>query len=348
MTPFVHYKQIEGKIVDSINRKLRAGANETWRFARRAVMLGKQRVTILLVPYSEKKIFNFHLSVFSMVFAGLLFAAIIAVLFIARADIGNMSRLLSSSAGSLRNSQASLQQVQNRVGNLIQVSRVFETAMNQTMSSLGLRNRNVDDAPQIGPSPALAGVSGASSNTTLTEVAELRNLTSVMSSSVQSVKRVTAFYESHKRLLAELPTEWPVKGGRGIITTFFGPAIHPFTHRMYLHTGVDIAYSEGTPIVAAADGVVVSTAYQPLGYGNNVFLRHAFGFYTRYAHLMRIYVHEGEHVKQGQVIGLLGTTGLSTGPHVHFEVWLGNQVIDPMRFLNISGHHTSATMISQD
>lgn len=93
---------------------------------------------------------------------------------------------------------------------------------------------------------------------------------------------------------------------------------------------------------------MVTTAYQPLGYGNYVFIRHNFGFYTRYAHLMRIFVHEGEHVKQGQEIGLLGTTGLSTGPHVHFEIWLGSQVIDPLRFLDISGHHVASTLVSQD
>ncbi len=348
MTPFVQYKRIESELTDKLTTKLRAAANEVSRFARRSFILGKQRVTVLLVPHSEKKIFNFHLSIFSLVFGALLFAGVIAVLFVARADIGHMGGLLTKSARNLQSSQASLQQIQGRIGNLIQVSKVFETAMHKTMDSVGLKPSQSDGPASASPVPSLAGLSGTGSSTTRKEAAELHSLTLAMSDSVQSIRRVVAFYQSHERLLTELPTMWPVRGGHGVITTFFGPAIHPFTHRMYLHTGVDIAYSEGTPIVAAANGVVITTAYQPLGYGNNVFIRHQFGFYTRYAHLMRIYVHEGEHVKQGQVIGLLGTTGLSTGPHLHFEVWLGNQVIDPMRFLNISGHHSVATMISQD
>lgn len=348
MTPFVLYKRIENEIADKVGYKLRNGANELWRFARRATMLGKQRVTILLVPDTEKKIFNFHISWYSLIFAALLFASIVAVLFIARADANGMSRMLTAGAGSLRSSQANLRQIQGQVANLVQVSDVFQTAMKKTMSSLGLKDGDPEDPVSSDSGLSVSGLSGDNSDTTVKDAAELKNLTVVMSTSVQSIKRVVAFYESHERLLTELPTLWPVKGGRGVITTFFGPAIHPFTHRMYLHTGVDIAYSEGTPIVAAADGVVVTTAYQPLGYGNYVFIRHGFGFYTRYAHLMRVYVHEGERVKQGQEIGLLGTTGLSTGPHLHFEVWLGNQVIDPMRFLNISGHHSAATMISQD
>lgn len=348
MTPFVQYKRIEGEFVDKLGTKLRTVGNEVSRFARRSVILGKQRVTILLVPHSEKKILNFDFSIFSLVFAGILFVAIVAILFIARADVGGIGTLLSKSARNLQSGQASLQQIQGRIGELVQVSKVFRTAMNKTMDSAGLAATPRGDPTSLDPPPSLAGISGNDSNTTLKDAAELRNLTVAMSDSVQSIKRVVAFYQSHERLLAALPTMWPVSGGRGIITTFFGPAIHPFTHRMYLHTGVDIAYSEGTRIVAAANGVVVTTAYQPLGYGNYVFIRHQFGFYTRYAHLMRIYVHEGERVKQGQTIGLLGTTGLSTGPHLHFEVWLGNQVIDPMRFLNISGHHSVATMISQD
>lgn len=311
-------------------------------------MLGKQRVTILLVPHSEKKVINFHLSFFSLVFGGLLLLAVVAVLFIAKTDVQGMTRALSSSARSLSSSQASLQQIQGRVGTLIQVSHVFQHAMHRTMGSLGLASSLNQDGAAVAAPSSLPSIKGVSSDQTLQDVAQLRNLTAIMSSSVQSIRRVVNFYESHQRLLQELPTEWPVKGGHGIITTFFGPAIHPFTHRMYLHTGLDIAYSEGTPIVAAADGVVVTTAYQPLGYGNYVFIRHDFGFYTRYAHLMRIYVHEGQRVKQGQVIGLLGTTGLSTGPHVHFEVWLGNQVIDPLRFLNISGHHAASALVSQD
>jgi murein DD-endopeptidase MepM/ murein hydrolase activator NlpD len=211
--------------------------------------------------------------------------------------------------------------------------------MNRMVRSYGLSGADpAADPPSNDPRRA-----GALSQTALADVTELRNITTMMGSSVQSLTRVLNSYRSVRRVLRDLPTEWPVKGGGGTVTTLYGPTIDPVTQRMYLSTGVDIAYWAGAPIVASANGVVVMTAYEPLGYGNFVFIRHHFGFYTRYAHLMQIYVHEGEHVKQGQVIGLLGSSGLSAGPYLHFEVWLGNQVVDPMSFLDMRGHPVAAS-----
>jgi murein DD-endopeptidase MepM/ murein hydrolase activator NlpD len=129
---------------------------------------------------------------------------------------------------------------------------------------------------------------------------------------------------------------WPLKGKQGVITTRFGWTINPFTRLGYLHLGVDIAWGMGTPIVAAANGVVVQTGYTDES-GNFVAIQHKYGFMTRYFHMVRIATHQGAYVHQGDVIGYLGATGLATGPHVHYEVHLGNQYLDPMNFLSIAG-----------
>jgi murein DD-endopeptidase MepM/ murein hydrolase activator NlpD len=181
----------------------------------------------------------------------------------------------------------------------------------------------------------------------LQEESQLQNLTDLMNRSVGSLEKIASLFESHSKLLVELPTMWPVQGGVGRITTYFGPAIHPFTHQMYLHMGVDIAYRPGVPVVAAADGKVVEKRYEALGFGNYVVIRHRYGFYTKYAHMEQVYVHEGDEVKQGQMIGRMGSTGLSTGPHLHFEIRLGSEVVDPMRYLDIN-RESQAIPVSQD
>jgi murein DD-endopeptidase MepM/ murein hydrolase activator NlpD len=121
----------------------------------------------------------------------------------------------------------------------------------------------------------------------------------------------------------------PVKGGR--YTSGFGMRNHPLLHRTRMHSGVDWAAPAGTPILAAGDGTVEQVGGKG-GYGNYVRIRHANGFSTAYGHMLRYAagVAPGVAVKQGQIIGYVGSTGLSTGPHCHFEVLVNNQAVNPM------------------
>ena len=167
------------------------------------------------------------------------------------------------------------------------------------------------------------------------ELSDLQSMSALFLDSAKSLESISKLLSSQGDLLYDLPSIWPVEGGIGRITNHFGPEEHPFTHQWYLHKGIDIAYGYGVPIIATANGKVVERNYEPLGFGNYVLIRHKFGFYTKYAHMGRVFVHEGDTVTQGQRIGLMDSTGLSTGPHVHYEVRIGSQVVDPARFLNI-------------
>ena len=99
-----------------------------------------------------------------------------------------------------------------------------------------------------------------------------------------------------------------------------------------MHTGLDFAAPIGTPIYATADGIVRDASFDAGGYGNHVIINHGYGYQTLYGHMIRIKAHGGEQVKRGQVIGYVGSTGKSTGPHCHYEVIKNNTKIDPIHY----------------
>lgn len=150
--------------------------------------------------------------------------------------------------------------------------------------------------------------------------------------SADVLQRVRNHLEMNKRLFSRLPTLWPVPGG-GYITSEFGVRNSPFHYdKQESHKGIDIAYYPGAPIVAAADGKVVSAGYEK-GFGNCVTILHDFGITTRYAHCQSIRVSAGQPVRRGQVIATMGRTGRTTGCHLHYEVRIGREAVDPMSFI---------------
>ncbi|MDQ6646088.1 MAG: M23 family metallopeptidase [Pseudomonadota bacterium] len=125
------------------------------------------------------------------------------------------------------------------------------------------------------------------------------------------------------------PTGMPVPG---YISSYFGVRADPFDGRSARHTGIDIATPRGTPVHAVAEGMVTFAGIRR-GYGNVVEIDHGNGYMTRYAHNSKLDVHPGQHVQVGSVIANAGSTGRSTGPHVHFEVWYHGRVINPLAFV---------------
>jgi len=127
-----------------------------------------------------------------------------------------------------------------------------------------------------------------------------------------------------------VPTQQPV--AHASLGSSFGWRIDPITGSSALHTGMDFQAFQGTPIVAAAGGVVVTQEFHP-AYGNMIEIDHGNDLITRYAHASRTFVKRGDLIKRGQKIAEVGTTGRSTGPHLHFEVWVQGVPQDPQKFL---------------
>ena len=152
----------------------------------------------------------------------------------------------------------------------------------------------------------------------------------------QSLERTELFTSLESRLFDQkmrsmmIPTQLPVI--QGDLGSAFGWRIDPFTGTSALHTGLDFQANPGTPIVAAAGGVVVTQEFHP-AYGNMVEIDHGNDLVTRYAHASKTHVKRGDLIKRGQKIAEVGSTGRSTGPHLHFEVWVQGVAQDPQKFL---------------
>jgi murein DD-endopeptidase MepM/ murein hydrolase activator NlpD len=140
-----------------------------------------------------------------------------------------------------------------------------------------------------------------------------------------------------------LPTQQPVQTGH--LGSAFGWRIDPFTGRSALHTGLDFQAEPGTSILAAAGGVVVTQEVHP-AYGNMVEIDHGNDLITRYAHASRVWVKKGDLVRRGQKVADVGTTGRSTGPHLHFEVLVQGVPQDPQKFLAV-GQNLPATQFAK-
>ena len=151
--------------------------------------------------------------------------------------------------------------------------------------------------------------------------------------------QIKAKEKEYAAQIANVPSEsgylWPLPGGYNVITSFAGGRVHPVTGKYGNHAGIDISAPGGTKIYAAKSGVVIHAAKgtgSSWSYGNYVIVSHSDGTNTLYAHMSRIGCSKGQTVKQGDVIGYVGTTGRSTGNHLHFEVRVGSTRKDPLNY----------------
>ncbi len=146
---------------------------------------------------------------------------------------------------------------------------------------------------------------------------------------LESFNELITTYYAKEDSIRHMPAMHPVIEGR--ITSEYGMRLHPIFKRYRKHPGVDFAAKMGTPIYAAADGVIKLARHNG-GYGNCVFIDHQYGFETRYGHMQKILVRAGQRVKRGEKIGLVGKSGIATAPHLHFEVHYKGKEVNPRHY----------------
>lgn len=290
----------------------------------------------MLIPHSERGVVNFHVNALVLIFAVGVFAAVLGgFIYLSSIHVGTTA-IIEEQESAVSDSQANLDAVLSEVDNVLNVARSFDEELADTINSLGIQqaDETVPAAVTRGDLASFFDIQAVADGRAR-EIEELRRLAGSLQDAVDPLREIRSVLESQQALLADIPNYWPVANGLGRVTMEFGPNIHPINGQWYLHKGIDIAGPPGLPIVASASGKVVELGYDP-GYGFYVYLRHKYGFRTRYSHMQSILVTEGQDVVQGERIGTLGNTGISTGPHLDFIVMLGTDVVDPAVFLKIS------------
>ncbi len=149
----------------------------------------------------------------------------------------------------------------------------------------------------------------------------------------KSHDEIIGLADNKEKLFAAIPAIQPIpKKATVVLASGFGIRIHPIYKVRKMHSGIDFAAPIGTPIYAAADGVIDNIEVSFTGYGKKVEIDHGFGYRTRYAHMHGFAVRNGQRVKRGELIGFVGDTGLSTAPHLHYEVFINGAQVNPIHY----------------
>ncbi len=334
MSPAYKYKKIENQFIDKLGKTIRLIFTSIGSFFKFFIRKGRQRFTVMFIPHSEKKIFNFHISVFALLFLFCLIIFIILSFFGLVTHFTTTDKKIISIETNLKLSESDLERLKEEISSVGRVWKDFRYTMNGLLEVLGTEETSgIFEQGQGGDYENFFNFDSVGENS-LIEINELRSLRLELEGAINPMGDLRNLLQSKKEFLTDIPTLWPILG-KGNLTAYFGVEQNPFTNSFRLHRGIDIAWSFSTPIVATANGKIDSIDFQPSGLGIVIKISHKYGFSTRFGHLSKGAVVKGQNVTRGQIIGYMGSTGLSTGPHVHYEVWMGTQVVDPLLFLDI-------------
>jgi murein DD-endopeptidase MepM/ murein hydrolase activator NlpD len=214
-------------------------------------------------------------------------------------------------------------------GELATQIAALQTAVDQLGNDASLdpeTRRAIQNLPTALRERAMGGGGNVAVNQPENTFGLLRGVLNVLDAQISSVRSVV---ERRQLLASATPSIWPTTGW---LTSDFGGRVDPFTGGRDYHAGLDISADKGKPVRATADGTISEAGWSG-NYGNMVLVSHRFGLSTRYGHLSYLTVARGQTVRRGDLIGYVGSTGRSTSPHLHYEVLLNGQAINPLRFL---------------
>lgn len=320
----------------------------------------QKKLTLVVIPDVNRSVVRLHIPNFLAYGAAAVLATLILVsLTMSYLHIHSLSttyalksRLAAADQEwhqTITNKDQSILQLQNEVIQLSQQADQMKTKVSE-MKKLesDLKNiANINPLPQgtkkietpaDSSSLPIQGEGGSMIPVTQEEILKLGNQTeSEMTALSREIEELRTNFTTTKKIVEEkqnlqrsTPTIWPTTSQ--VVTSSYGYRRDPLTHTPSFHDGIDIGASENEPVFAAADGKVITSGFDNAR-GNNIVIQHANGLRSWYMHLNKIIIIEGDSVTKGQTIGLVGSTGRSTGPHLHYELVKDGETIDPKPFL---------------
>jgi murein DD-endopeptidase MepM/ murein hydrolase activator NlpD len=300
--------------------------------------MGLKKMTVILVPEGKEGVKQFRVPRIAILLAVLLVlstAAFITLLLrdykIAKSRIPLLVRLKAEN----EHQKTQLGYLVKRIEGLAQKVTELKEFDHRLKLMVAMENEKTEEGTggQGGSEPSALRTDFSSTKTQRDLVRLMhRSLDQMDSDLLTGEKQKTEFHrflEDQKVLLASTPSIWPAKGW---LSSRFGYRQSPFTGQKEFHKGIDISARMNAPIVAPASGIV-SFVGKDGGYGRVVRMNHGHGLMTRLAHIEKALVKKGQWVKRGETVALVGNTGRSTGPHVHYEVHLNGVPVNPLRYI---------------
>jgi murein DD-endopeptidase MepM/ murein hydrolase activator NlpD len=293
--------------------------------------MAKKHLSLIIIPHTKNSTRTLTFSkraVRIALWAGIVAAA---VLFAVTADyirIQLSSRSYSALKAENQKQKETIREYEATVGSLEAKVKGFDEYTRKLNQMAGitsdqrLQDFNVGDYPRDNPAVPDAAPQAAGAN-----LHALQNKTDDIQ---RSLETLTTFFESNASYLASQPSIWPTNGWT---SSGFGYRMDPFTQKRTFHYGLDIVSTLGNPVVAPADGYVLEAVQSRGQLGNYIVLNHGGGLTTMYGHLSKIAVRPGQKIKRGDLIGNVGSTGKSIGPHVHYEVRMNGKPVNPSWYI---------------
>jgi len=323
------YKGAERQAYRRISAAIARGTLRIHSAATEFIHRGSQSVSILVVAHTEEPPRGIRVSLFGISGLMMLTAAVILLLFAFSGSLGGVRAKVSASSEELGKAQEELDAVREETSHLAAAYQDFEGALGPILASGGSHSLG---------QPVKKAVSKLLFTKRQPEAQSLADIREELDQAAPVIAEYGSMLAKMESIKKTVPAIWPISGGIGHISTTFGINPNPFTGQSYFHTGIDAStYRSGDLLVATSDGKVIFAGVEG-GYGRCVIIAHAYGYLTRFGHMERILVHSGQAVKQGQGIGILGNTGVSTAPHTHYEVILGHNYLDPTDYLWAGAH----------
>ena len=289
-----------------------------------------KRLNVLIVPSDGSRPLRLKLS--RWVVYTLLIAAAIGVSTIAAAvgDYVRMRGLVANPARLARQvaeQQALIESFRNRIGEVRLEVATWQNLHAKIWEPFG---------PDVGPARQTKGIGGASVaksaeriGSRLSAIEEVDRLAETVDEEGQNLRALERLMARAGKALALMPSRWPV---RGAVNSDFGSRLSPWTREAEFHSGLDISADRGTPVRAPAPGTVLFAGAQN-EFGLTVILEHGHEIRSLYGHLSKLQVTQGQKVERGQVVAMTGNTGKSSGPHLHYEIMVKGQSVNPRAYL---------------
>ncbi len=309
-------------------------AASKWRAFREK---GKERLTIMMIPHSEKKIFNFHISFFAISAWVLSLALIVVVASVVIIDHSSTVKEVDILIDNEKDSKKLIAEFRKETKRLNQLFKRFKPEIVGLYAlTSGSQKKAADLFGGVGGpddsvnSPKVKNDDMTELDEIPSEIDQITKIQTELSVAAKTVENVKSYLVSRKKIIENTPSVWPTEG---YIASLFGKRINPYTGVVEQTKGIDIVSRPGAEVRSTAPGKVVFAGWDDV-LGLTIRVKHKYGYVTTYGYNQRIIVKIGQHVGKNEIVAFVGRTGYATGFVSHYRVKIGTVYVDPMPYLN--------------